>query len=209
MRKLSTLLFLNKPVLVSCQSVLVLCLAFGAYCAYAAEWGVADLMQLLGEQKSRKATFVEKKYIAALQQPLESSGELSFTAPDRLEKRLIKPKPEAVILDGDKLLVERSNGRKLTLALNERPEVSGFVESIRATLSGDRSALERFYTVSLSGSAQQWQLSLIPLQPQMLKIIAEIRIAGARDAISTIEFLQADGDHSVMTINDAGADTGA
>jgi hypothetical protein len=121
-----------------------------------------------------------------------------------LEKRLTKPKPEAVILDGDKLILERSNGRKLTLSLSERPEVSGFVESIRATLSGDRSALERFYTVTLNGSAEQWQLSLVPLQPQMLKIIAEIRIAGARDVIATIEFLQADGDRSVMTITDNG-----
>ena len=132
--------------------------------------------------------------------PLESAGELSFTAPDRLEKRITKPKSEAVVLDGDKLLIERSNGRKLTMSLSERPEVSGFVESIRATLLGDRAALERFYAISLSGAAEQWQLSLTPLQPQMLKIISEIRIAGARDAIATIEFLQADGDRSIMTI---------
>ena len=39
--------------------------------------------------KSGKATFVEKKYLAMLDQPLESSGELSFTA-DRLEKRTVK-----------------------------------------------------------------------------------------------------------------------
>ncbi|HET8710524.1 MAG TPA: outer membrane lipoprotein carrier protein LolA, partial [Spongiibacteraceae bacterium] len=107
----------------------------------AKNWSVSDLMHLLSLQKTRKAAFTEKKYIAALQEPLESSGELSFTAPDRLEKRIIKPKPEAVVLDGDKLLIERRNGRKMTLSLSERPEVSGFVESIRATLVGDRAAL--------------------------------------------------------------------
>jgi hypothetical protein len=36
---------------------------------------------------------------------LESSGELSFDAPDRLEKRTIKPRPDALLLDGDKLTV--------------------------------------------------------------------------------------------------------
>jgi outer membrane lipoprotein-sorting protein len=168
--------------------------------ARAAEWGVTDLMQILSEQKARKASFVEKKYIATLQQPLESSGELSFTAPDRLEKRITKPKSEAVILQGDKLFVERSNGRKLAMSLSDRPEVAGFVESIRATLIGDRAALEKFYVLSFNGAEEQWQLSLTPVQPQMLKIISEIRIAGAHATIGTIEFLQADGDRSVMTI---------
>ena len=176
-----------------------------ALCADAAQWDVSDLMQLLSQQKTRKASFVETKYIAALQQPLQASGELSFTAPDRLEKRIIKPKSEAVVLEGNKLLIERSNGRKLTLALSERPEISGFVESIRATLIGDRSALEKFYSVVVSGSAEQWQLSLTPLQPQMLKIISAIHIAGAHAVINTIEFMQADGDRSVMTIHDEAA----
>ena len=168
-------------------------------------WTVADLMQLLSRQKTRTATFVEKKYIAALDAPLESSGELLFTAPDRLEKRTLKPRAEAVVLDGDKLLVERSNGRKLHLSLADRPEVSGFVESIRATLVGDRAALERFYSVHLDGTEEQWRLSLRPVQPKMRKIIDEIRIDGARDVVDTIEFLQADGDRSVMTITDTDA----
>lgn len=187
------------------SSLLACLMALSAHSAHAAEWEVSDLMNLLSQQKTRKAFFVEKKYIAALDRPLESSGELSFTAPDRLEKRITKPKPEAVALEGDKVLIERSNGRKLRLSLSERPEVSGFVESIRSTLTGDRSALERFYALKLTGTAEQWQLSLVPLQPQMLKIINEIRIAGARDVIATIEFMQADGDHSIMTITDEGA----
>lgn len=183
-------------------SCLLIC---GANFARAADFNIGDLMQLLAQQKSRKATFVEKKYIAALQEPLESSGELTFAAPDRLEKRILKPKPEAVILEGDKLIVERSNGRKMTLSLRDRPEVSGFVESMRATLVGNRAALEQFYGLQLEGSADAWKLSLTPLQPQMLKILSQIRIAGAHDIVETIEFLHADGDRSLMTIKDGGA----
>jgi outer membrane lipoprotein-sorting protein len=166
----------------------------------AADWSVADLMQALGQQKSGKASFVEKKYLAVLDQPLESSGELSFTAPDRLEKRTIKPKPESVVLEGDQLTLERSNGRKLTVALADRPEVSAFVESIRATLAGDRNGLERFYALALEGNADQWRLVLTPTQPRMLKVISQIRIGGTHATVKTIEFLQADGDRSEMTI---------
>lgn len=172
---------------------------------HSVNWGVADLMHMLSQQKSRKATFVEKKYIAALQEPLQSSGELTFTAPDRLEKRILKPKPEAVILEGDKLVIERRNGRKMTLALSDRPEVSGFVESMRATLVGNRAALEQFYVLNLEGAAAAWKLSLTPLQPQMLKILSQIHIAGSHDVVETIEFQHADGDRSVMTIKDEAA----
>lgn len=167
---------------------------------HAADFSLTDLMQQLGQKKSGTATFVEKKYIAMLKQPLESSGELAFTAPDRLEKRTLKPKAEAVLLEGNKLTLERSDGRKMSVNLSDRPEVSAFVESIRATLSGDRSALERFYTPSLSGGSDEWQLKLTPLQTRMQKVISQIRIAGSRAQVKTIEFLQADGDRSEMTI---------
>lgn len=203
MRKLTTLFFsslliLNMHAIHAGESA-------HAANANADEWNVADLMHMLAQHKSRKATFVEKKYIAALQEPLESSGELTFTAPDRLEKRVLKPKPEAVILEGDKLVVERRNGRKMTLSLSDRPEVSGFVESMRATLVGNRAALEQFYDLNLEGSVDEWKLSLTPLQPQMLKILSQIRIAGSHDIVGTIEFLHADGDRSLMTIKDEGA----
>ena len=64
----------------------------------------------------------------------------------------------------------------------------------RATLTGDRGALERFYTLELSGSAEQWQLVLTPNQPRMAQIISQIRIGGVQALVKTIEFQQADGD---------------
>ncbi|MBV8045744.1 MAG: outer membrane lipoprotein carrier protein LolA [Paludibacterium sp.] len=173
--------------------------------AHAASFGMPDLMQMLSQQPSGKATFVEKKTLAVLKEPLESSGELSFTAPDRLEKRTLKPKPEAIVLVGDRLTLERSDGRKMTVSLSDRPEAAAFVESIRATLSGDRGALERYYAIALDGTAGNWQLTLTPLQARMQKIISQIRISGARAQVKTISFLQADGDRSDMTITSTAA----
>lgn len=181
---------------------LLLLFALFAQVAAATELNVADIMQTLSQRTSSRATFVELKYIAALQQPLESSGELLFTAPARLEKHTLKPKSETLVLDGDKLQITRSNGRKMTLSLSDRPEVSGFVESVRSTLLGDRAALERYYALDVAGSMQQWQLQLTPKEDAMRKIISTIRMTGANGQIKTIEFKQADGDHSVMTITD-------
>jgi len=183
---------------------LALLLALFAQITVAAELNVADLMQTLSQRaastSNSRATFVELKYIAALQQPLESSGELFFNAPSRLEKHTLKPKSETLVLDGDKLQITRSNGRKMSLSLSDRPEISGFVESMRSTLLGDRAALERYYQLDAEGSMNEWQLQLTPKADSMRKIISAIRVTGSDAQIKTIELKQVDGDRSVMTI---------
>jgi outer membrane lipoprotein-sorting protein len=167
--------------------------------ASAAEWGIEQLMQGMTQTRSSHATFVEKKYIAILDKPVESSGELSYTAPDRLEKRTLKPRPESMLLDGGTLTVEQK-GKRHVLPLQNYPEIVAFIDSIRGTLAGDRAALERVYKLNLTGDEQQWTLELQPLSERMKKVVERIRIAGEQHELRTIEIRQADGDRSVMTI---------
>ncbi|MBC7696745.1 MAG: outer membrane lipoprotein carrier protein LolA [Bacteroidia bacterium] len=163
------------------------------------DWGIDRLMQSLASSRSGSASFVEKKTIAMLDKPVESSGELFYTAPDRLEKRTLKPNPESMLLDKDKLIVEQ-RGKKHTLSLANYPEVAAFIDSIRGTLAGDRKALERSYKLSLDGDEQNWNLSLLPIEDKMKKVVAKINIAGAGNILHSIEIKQADGDRSLMTI---------
>jgi outer membrane lipoprotein-sorting protein len=167
---------------------------------YAADWSLPDLMQLLAQQKSGKASFIEKKYLGILDKPLESSGELSFDAPDRLEKRTLKPRPETMLLDGDKLTVTLPDKRTLNLRLQEHPEVAALIESIRGTLSGDKAALEKNYAIDFSGNQGKWQLALTPLHKAVGKVVRQVTIAGSDANIKTILFDQADGDRFEMTI---------
>lgn len=179
------------PALLAALSVPVL--------AQAAGWDVDQLMASLAKHRSGRATFVEKKYIAMLEEPVLSSGELNFTAPDHLEKRTLKPKAESMVIDGDVLQIERGR-RKMTLQLQEYPELAGFIDSVRGTLTGDRKTLERLFKVQLEGEAEQWTLLLSPTLPKMASTIRQIRIGGSRDDVRSIEILQADGDRSVTTI---------
>ncbi len=165
----------------------------------AAAWDLQQLMDSLAQNKSGRATFVETKYIAMLDQPVESSGELLYTASDRLEKRTLKPRPESMRVNGDELWIERGR-QKHRLQLQAYPELAAFIDSIRGTLAGDRKALERNFRLSLDGSAERWTLQLVPLDEKMLALIRRIRISGARDQVNGIEIAQSDGDRSVMTI---------
>ncbi len=164
-----------------------------------AAWDLQQLMDSLAQNKSGRATFVETKRIAMLDRPVESSGELFYTAPDRLEKRTLKPRPESMVVSGSELSVERG-GRSLRVQLQSQPQLAAFIDSIRGTLAGDRAALERSYRLSLEGSAEQWTLQLVPRDEKMLAVIKRIRISGTVDQVKTVEIAQADGDSSVMVI---------
>lgn len=167
--------------------------------AAAESWNIAQLMQTLGKHSSGQATFSERKYLAVLDQPVESSGELRFQAPDRLEKITLKPKPESLVLEGNTLTVKRGK-KQFVVRLSDYGEVAAFIDSIRATLAGDRSTLERTYALHLAGSAERWTLSLLPRDPHMAEVVLRINIAGTRGQLREIEILQADGDRSVMEI---------
>lgn len=164
-----------------------------------AAWDITQLMQGLAQNKSGRASFVEKKYIALLDKPVESSGELLYTAPDRLEKRTFKPRPESMLIESGTLTVER-NKRRMTLRLQDYPELVAFTESIRGTLAGDVAALRRVYNLELEGSEERWTLILRPVETKMLDVVQRIRIGGSRAEVKTIEIEQTDKDRSVMVI---------
>jgi len=169
--------------------------------ADAAAWGIEQLMQELARVKTAKGRFVERKHLAILTAPLESSGTLTYIAPDRLEKHTLSPRTESLLLERDRLTLESGEPkRRRTIRLEDYPVVGIFVESIRSTLAGDLALLNRLYEVALEGDEHKWRLVLKPSDPKMQAMVREIRIGGSRNWIGSIEFLEPGGDRSVMTI---------
>jgi outer membrane lipoprotein-sorting protein len=158
-----------------------------------------QLLQTFAATKAVRADFVERKYLASLDRPIESSGELIYTAPSRLERRTFKPKPETMIVDGDTLSLERAGTRR-SISLSSYPEVAAFTDSIRATLAGDHATLARDYRLAVDGTQAQWRLTLLPSDQKIAALVSRITITGRENRIDTLEVLQADGNRSVTTI---------
>jgi outer membrane lipoprotein-sorting protein len=177
------------------------CVCAAADAGRSGGWTVEQLMQRLAQVKSASGKFVERKELAILTTPLESSGTLLYTAPGRLEKHTLRPKAESLILDEKTLTIEdKARNRRRTLTLEEHPVIWAFVESIRSTLAGDLKSLNRFYQVSLQGGENRWQLTLKPRDASMLAVIEEIVISGSSSTVSVIEIHEPRGDRSIMTI---------
>jgi outer membrane lipoprotein-sorting protein len=167
--------------------------------AWAAQSDFDQLMSALSQRKHGHVTFVEKKFLAVLDRPVESSGELLYDAPDRLEKRTLKPKPATLVLTGDVVTAKRGH-REYVLDLQQYPQVVPLIESIRATLAGDRAALERVFDAKLDGGFAHWTLDLVPRDSKLAASVRKIVLAGETDQIQTIEIQEVDGDRSVLTI---------
>ncbi len=156
-------------------------------------------MQTLAKAKPNHATFTEKKYIALLDEPVESSGELFFVAPDHLEKRTKLPQAETLLVNGNKILIERGN-KTYYFTMQNLPELGVLINSIRGTLAGNQSELERSFQLNLKGDIDEWILQLTPTNEKMQKLLKDIHITGHQSQIHSIEVFQVDGDRSNMLI---------
>ncbi|MEO7742474.1 MAG: LolA-related protein [Usitatibacter sp.] len=177
-------------------TILIACAALD--CA-AADWNVNTLFEMLAREKPGRATFQEKKYLSLLDKPVESSGELEFTPPHTLEKRTLLPRPERILVDRERVTLERG-GKTFSIGLRENSAIAVLVESIRGTLAGDLGALTRTYSAGLDGDIAAWRLKLRPLDPALATLVERIEIGGSHARVKTVEIFQADGDRSLMTL---------
>lgn len=176
-------------------------------------FGLTQLMAALAQVKGGEATFVEKRSVSLLERTLESSGRLSFEAPDTFVRETLRPRRERVAVVGNTVTMSLGSGgsaRSRTLALDTVPEAAVIVEAIRGTLTGNRAAIERHFDASVSGNAQRWAIDLVPREPRLREQVISVRVSGQRALVREVIVALADGDRSVMTIEPlAGATTSA
>ena len=162
-------------------------------------FALEQLMQLLAQVKTGEASFVEKRYVSMLERTLESSGKLTFEAPDSFTRETLKPRQERMAVVGN--MVTMSVGsRSRTVPLDSVPEAAVIFEAIRGTLTGNRAALERNFAPTVSGTPARWTLELVPLMPRLRELVMSVRVSGQQAYVREVVVAMADGDRSVMTI---------
>ncbi len=143
-------------------------------------------------------TFEETRYSSFLKQPLVTSGELRFTPPATLERRIVSPFSARYIIEDDQLTVEQpgaASPRKIPLA--SQPLLANLIGTIRALLRGDLASLARLYRTELSGTRDRWTLVLLPSDPSMVEFIASVQVTGRGGALTEMEVVEPSGDRTV------------
>lgn len=167
--------------------------------AAAANFDLAALMTQLAQRKSGEARFTEERTVSSLDNPLRSSGRLSFEAPDRFSRFTEAPRPESMEVQGNEVLLKRGN-RTRQMALDSIPELAALADAMRGTLTGDAQALRRHFKVQVSGSSQRWVLLLTPIDAGLARSVQQLEIAGIGADMRSIELRLVGGDRSLMLV---------
>ncbi|MBS0561256.1 MAG: outer membrane lipoprotein carrier protein LolA [Proteobacteria bacterium] len=163
------------------------------------------LMRRLAAVQAAEATFTERKTLAALTAPVVTHGRLVWRRPSYLAKITDPPDAETLVADGDRLTVTEGEAAPRMLDLSAEPGLRALVDAVRGTLAGDLAALSASYAVALAGDPAAWSLILTPRSAEVSRYLTRAVLGGTEAALRSVEFAQANGDVSVMTITPLGA----
>lgn len=180
-------------------ALFALCPLSGMNAAYADNFDIARLMQLLSQAPESEVAYTEKKYSSLLAEPVVSSGTLAYRRPDTVEKNIIAPRKERFRIAGEELIMVR-NGVENRFPLSSQPLLSAFAASLRGVLAGDAALLRKHFRLTLEGEEQAWRLELVPLDEEITRYVERILVSGRAGRIEQIEERETSGDRSVLQV---------
>ncbi|MHC8303847.1 outer membrane lipoprotein carrier protein LolA [Pseudomonas sp. PB3P13] len=160
-------------------------------------------LQQLSDQLARPevihGNFTQEKHLRALPKPLTSTGTFVLSKQHGLLWLLKTPLQQDYRINAKGIARRDANGWQML------PGKSAGAEQNRlflAVLQGDSSGLQRDFALSLNGSAQDWQLTLIPRSLLLKQVFNQINIAGG-DLVRSIELLETQGDSTLLRMQDS------
>jgi outer membrane lipoprotein-sorting protein len=180
---------------------------FATPTARADDWSLDALFAARQQIAQADATFEQERHSLLLDAPLRSTGTLHYQKPDQLEQRIDAPYPSTTALRGD-LLSMQKDGQTRTISLVDYPQAGLFASALRALLGGDGNTLREHFELAFSGTRDDWQLKLTPLenvhddQPALGPQLAKIEVRGSAAALTQIELQQSPTERTLMRIRE-------
>jgi outer membrane lipoprotein-sorting protein len=148
--------------------------------------------------------FTEEKRIALLRVPVRSEGEIHFTRPGLMVRRVTSPAPSVALLDGDSLVLV-ADGREERISLGENDVVRAFVATFRHILAGDRAELERTFRMELATEGDRWTLTLHPRDQALRRFLRVMTLEGTGTGLETMRWVERGGDETRLRFTEVRA----
>ncbi|MET0533221.1 MAG: LolA-related protein [Steroidobacter sp.] len=181
----------------------MLALLSAATLCSASERDVAGLVAQLAKPAPATIEFTEVRFSHLVREPLIVSGELGYSGPTSLDRRVTTPYREHTSIRGESVKVEREGEKPRSFALKHAPELRGLLAGFSAMLSGDADALQRAFTAQASGSGNEWVLKLRPKDAKAQRRLARIEVTGSGAEPRCFSMVGADNSFSVLLLGTA------
>lgn len=155
---------------------------------------VSQIAAHLAQAKGVRAQFTQTQTLAAMKQPLVSTGSLLFFRERGVIWQIDTPyKATYVMTDAGVTEVNATGQRVTTHSAQGARGVAQVSKMMRAMLGGDLSALYSQFDVQAEGSVAQWRMQLTPNQPQIAQSIKGLAMSGG-DYLQSLRITLANGD---------------
>lgn len=173
----------------------------------------AAIVERLARPAPASIAFAEVRFSPLLRQPLIVSGELSYSGPTSLDRRVSEPYREKTTIRGESVRVEREGESARSFGLKRAPELRGLLTGFAALLAGDAAALERSFDVTVDSSArgddEGWMLHMKPRDARAGRRLRQIDVTGRGNTPRCFTLLTGDGGASVMVLGEVLGDVSA
>jgi hypothetical protein len=174
-----------------------------ALCATAAALDADALIGRLAKPAPATIAFREVRFSSLVNEPLIVAGELGYSGPTSLDRRVTEPYHETVAIRGESVRVEREGEPARSFGLNRAPELRGLLSGFTALLAGDPAAIERSFSVAANGTDDAWTLELTPTDARARRRLQQIVVNGRADVPQCFTMLTANGGASVLLLGAA------
>lgn len=155
---------------------------------------VSQVAAHLGQAKGVRAKFTQTQTLAAMKQPLVSTGSLVFFRDRGVIWQIDTPYKAIYVITDTGVSEVNANGQRINA--NSGNSVRGVAQvsrMMRAMLGGDLSALYAQFDVQADGTPAQWRMQLTPNQPQLAQSIKGLEMSGG-DYLQALRITLANGD---------------
>jgi outer membrane lipoprotein-sorting protein len=171
---------------------------------------VSQIAEQLGRANGIRARFTQTQTRAALKQPLVSSGSVLLVRGRGVVWHIETPYQATYLITDAGVSEVNAAGQRVTGAGSHGTSgahgVAEVSRMMRAMLGGDLSALYSQFDVQAAGTPAQWQMQLMPNQPQLAQAIKDLQMSGG-NYLRTLRITLASGDVTSLDFTDSTAVT--
>lgn len=165
-----------------------------------------ELIGRLARPAPATVAFTEVRFSALLRNPLIVSGELGYSGPASLDRRVTTPYREETAIRGGSVRVMREGEPARSFALKRAPELHGLLTGFTALLAGDVDAIRDSFEVQTSGGGDGWTLELTPIDRRARRRLRQITVNGRDEEPRCLSVFNTDDGASVLLLGEAASE---
>ncbi|WP_415774685.1 outer membrane lipoprotein carrier protein LolA [Paraburkholderia sp. J11-2] len=155
---------------------------------------VSQIASRLARANGVRSHFTQTQTLAAMKAPLVSTGSLLFYRERGVIWQVETPyKKTWIMREGGVTVIDAAGQRTANGGAQGARGAAEIAKMMRAMLGGDLSGLYSQFDVEARGTPAQWQMRLVPRQPQIAQALRGIEMEGG-DFLRSLRITFANGD---------------